>query len=770
MNDSSARNSVLFLLIGFWLFLLSPLALLAEESYSVSGVLIEGNRNVDTDAIKMQLKHRSGQVSAADISDDVKNLYNTEFFEQVSASVVPSGTSAGTSVVKYSLIEKPLVRKTFIKGNDEVSESDLSPILSLGPKRFMDRSKVEALIRAATSYYQKQGFYDAKIEYSVVPSSDGQVDITFSVDEGKRVKIRKIKVEGLKEIDSSDLLSSIETRRYKWWNSWLTGTGRLNKDMLDNDKTIMRQYFLDHGYVEGSVSEPAIERRADGLYITFFATEGKLYKFGKIAVTGDLIDGSEQATLADLKSVGGETFSAASLREDTFKVSDKFADRGFAFVNVVPDTNLNREASLVDITFNVNKGKEVTINRVNIHGNTKTYDNVIRRELTLDEQERYSSSKLRRSQQLLQRLGYFEEATVSTSPAETDDKVNMDVNVREGSTGSFSIGAGYSTSEGALFNSRLAENNLFGTGRSASLNVDVGTQRENYVLSVNDRRFMDSYVSLGADALRTKREYSDFDRTLSGGSLSAGYPLDKIFGEWAEDFDFSTKYEYLDININNVDVQDAAQLVIDSQGTSTASSITPRLVRNALNNTLDPTDGSMQDLSVELAGLGGDQQFYLAEFRNGYYQPLFGMGNGQLVFSWRFRVGYGESWTSDPFPLYQRYFPGGINSVRGYKARTLGPKDERGNEFGGSKEMINNAELIFPLVTAAGLKAVVFYDAGQAFDDDKAMAFEDLRQAYGYGLRWSSPVGPIRIEFGFPIDRQDGESSMITNFSFGAPF
>ena len=343
------------------------------------------------------------------------------------------------------------------------------------------------------------------------------------------------------------------------------------------------------------------------------------------------------------------------------------------------------------------------------------------------------------------------------------------MNVREGSTGTFSAGVGYSSSDGALFNARLSENNLFGTGRSASINLDIGTERDNIVLSYNDRRFDDTYLALGVDALRSEREFDDFNRLLLGGGAEVGYPLEELVGSWGEDVSVALQYEYLDIDISDIDEENAAQLVIDSAGRSSSSALTPKIVRNTINNPLNPSSGSKQVLSFEYAGPGGNQEYYLFEARQQWYYPVWRPAFGEFVFSWRASLGYGDTFDDEAFPLFKRFFPGGINSVRGYKNRSLGPEDERGNEFGGSKQLINNLEFILPLVNSAGLKAVVFYDMGEAFDDGQGIKFGDLRRAYGYGIRWASPLGPIRIEFGFPADRQPGEKAMVTMFSFGAP-
>ena len=767
------KKCIIDLFGGFLVFCLAVLpawrgAFAQGASYNVAGIEIEGNRRIDAEAIRLNLKASAGNVDAAVVNEDIKTLYKTGYFDQVSASV---GEKEGKSYLKYTVVEKPVARKVFINGNHKVSASDLSDILKFDAKRFVDKHAINGLIKKAVSYYQAQGFYDVSFDYSIVVSGEGQVDITFNVEEGKRYRIRKIVFSGTSQVDEDEMRSLIQTKRYKWWSSWLFGTGRVNMEMLQNDKLLLQQYLLDHGFIEGKISDAAVEKIPDGLIVTFSLTEGPLYRFGKISASGDLINDSGTDTLDGVVSKSEEVFSATTLREDTFKISDKFADLGYAFANVVPNTQVNRDPYTVDVDFATSKGQIVTVERINIKGNQKTYDNVVRRQLKIAEQETYSASKLKRSQQLLERTGYFEEVNISQAPGSAPDRVNLDVNVREGSTGAFSVGAGFSTGDGFIVNTQISENNFFGTGRQVMLNVDLGTERENFVLSFEDPRFQDSFWSLGAEAYLTQREFITFDRQMVGGSMTFGYPLEELgAGSWAEDMHFSIKYEYADIDISDVDPLDAAPLVIASEGRSTASGFTPRLVRNTINNPLNPVSGSRQSLSVEVTGAGGDEEYWLGEFSNIWYYPLWSPSWGDFVFSWRFKIGYGEAFNDDPFPLFRRYFPGGINSVRGYEDRSLGPTDEKGNPYGGSKQVVNNLEIIFPLINSAGIKGVVFYDAGQAYDDDQNISTSDLRYGYGGGIRWMSPLGPIRLEFGFPVDRRPDEDAMVTMFSFGAPF
>lgn len=741
----------------------------AQDYYSVSGVEFSGNQRIDTSALKAQLKVQNGQISSDQISDEVKSLYKTGFFDQVSASIVYGAD--GQRVVRYALVEKPVVRKVFIKGNQEVDEDALREVITFDARRFLDRGRIEELIKRATAVYKRKGYYDVSFDHSVLPVGENQVDLTFSVKEGPRYSIDEVKFEGLRDVDEDELIALMQTRRYKWWSSWLFGTGRLDEDMLESDRVAMRQFLLDKGYVDATISQPVVVKKDQTFDVVIRITEGSVYKFGKINISGDKLTNSTARLSDNIKAESGEDFSAKTIREDTFAIGDVFGDVGYAFANVVPNTQVNRDKGTVDINYEVAKGKLVKINNVNIRGNNKTYDHVIRRELRVDEQEVYSGKKLHRTQEILQRLGYFDEVGVSTEPV-GDDKVDVNVNVKEGQTGSFSAGAGYSTADGLLFNSRVSENNLFGTGRRLSLSADIGTERSNYVLSFDDPRLADTFVSGGSSIFRTERIFDDYDQSVTGANFTLGYPLEQVFGEWAEDFSTSLKYEYDDIEIDDVDVLSSAPLVIASEGKSTASGITPRLTRNTINNPLNPTKGSRQDASVEVTGFGGDVDFYIYELRNTFYQPVVETASGDITLSMRTTYAVGESQgDTDTLPLYKRFYAGGINSVRGYKNRSIGPKDAQGNEYGGASEFIHSTDMLFPLVSAAGIKGVFFFDIGNVVDDNENVDFAELKKGYGAGFRWNSPMGPLRLEFGFPLDSEDGENkSMQTHFSFGVPF
>ncbi len=752
----------IFLILGS---IFSPLFALAEPA--IKNILVEGNVRVDDSTVRSAIKSKKGQVvDRTRVSADIKELYRTGFFDTVDAKYQTINNSKVNLI--FIVKEKPAIRRLIFDGNKEVDQAKLKEKFNLATRYFIDLKKINSGIEELKKYYQEEGFYETTIDYETESVGENQVDLKIKISEGEKRKIRKVAFEGNKNIDSDILNGLVDTAKYKWWSSWLTGSGVVKQEALDNDVREISKHYLNNGYINVKVATPVIEQIEEGIKVIFRIEEGEVHEFGSISAKGDLKDNSVATTLDGIKIKPGDTFNLEQLRKDTFTVADKFTDVGYAFANVEPATQVNKEEKTVDVVFVIDKGQPVTINRINISGNKKTKDNVIRRSLQISEQEVFSSSKIRRSQELLQRLGYFEEVAITPEPSENKDQVDLGVAVKEGNTGSFSLGAGISSGDGFIVSTRISENNLFGTGNSLTLDLNSGSKRENYVLSFNNPRVYDTRMSFGVDLLSVKRKFDDFNRNQAGGSMTVGFPLLFLGDELADDIRLSFTYELMRINIDDVD-EDAPQLIKDNEGTSISSSITPQITRNTIDNPLEPTKGSKQQFSIETAGLGGDEQFWLAQAANSFYTPLWRSSFGNFVFSQRTRLGYGESFDSDPLPLFKRFFPGGINSVRGFGARQLGPKDDEGNEFGGNKQLIANFELIYPLFNSVGLSGVAFYDAGNAFDDNESIDLSGLRHAVGWGIRWKSPLAPIRLEFGYPLDRKEGEDAYQVNFSFGAP-
>lgn len=729
-------------------------------------VSIKGNHRIETSSILSAISTKAGMpFSKSQVTKDIKEIYRLGFFDMVEADKDEQNDGI---YLTFFVKEKPAIRKVNFRGNDKISTETLKSKLNLDARKFLDRRKIQAGIDELLAHYQEEGFYGTVINYEIEDDKPGEVKLLFVIKEGESKVIRKVRFLGRSELSESELSKVIRTSKYSTWISWATGSGVVKKEDLANDVRILQHLYLSKGFADVIISQPVVNEIKDGLEVVFKIDEGDKYSFGKISAKGTLLDESLDKTLEGVSSRKGDTFNVDNLRQDVFKITDKFTDIGFAFTNVDPMTSINREAKTVDVSFTIDKGDEIKVSRINIVGNDKTMDSVIRRSLRINEQETFSSSRVNRSEELLKRLGFFDEVSISPERTEQDGEVDLSVSVKEAMTGQFSAGAGVSSGDGFIVTSRISENNLMGTGNMLSLDINSGELRQNYVVSFFNPMVNDSFFSFGADAAITQRDFEDFLRKQDGGSISVGYPLWFLGEDVADDIRLNLGYELMMNKISNIR-EDAAQFIRDEEGSSVSSAIIPSITRSTIDNPMDPTRGSRQLLRLDYAALGGDLKYWLTQVNNSWYYPMYETSFGSFVFSQRTRFAWGERIDGDRFPLFQRFFPGGINSLRGFDARRVGPQDENGGYFGGNKQLIMSFEVIFPLIPSVGLSGVTFYDMGNAYDDDESIGFNNMRKAVGWGFRWRSPLAPIRLEFGHPLDREDGEKRIVTNFSFGAP-
>jgi outer membrane protein insertion porin family len=574
--------------------------------------------------------------------------------------------------------------------------------------------------------------------------------------------------------------------REGWLFGFLTGAGVLSRDVLRTDVERLTAYYYDHGYVTVRIDEPQVERRDDGLYITIKIDEGEQFRVGKVDVAGADLPPEPVRLREGIATVPGEVFSASALREDSQKLTERLSEDGYAFATVEPQTAIDESNKTVDVLFQADRGKPVVVDRIEIEGNTKTRDKVIRREMRLQEQELFSARKLRKSREALQRLGFFQEVNITTRRAAAEDRMNVVVAVKEAQTGAFSAGAGFSSADALLFNVRIQENNLFGRGHRVIINADVGSIRRNIVLSFTEPYFRDTPLTVGVDVFDWRLEFDDFARSGRGASTQFTYPVtafgyESLWGLPLDEVRVGADYRLERAEIGDIDFS-ASRAIRAESGTSLVSSITPRVSRNTLNHAFDPTEGSFQDVSVEVAGLGGEQFLKFEARERWYYTFLRSKALGDFTYSFGGAIGYGfgsEGLSGDELPLFERYFPGGINSIRGFESRTLGPREVTKNIFGqvvdttpigGSQQVIINNEVIFPIVQGIGLKGVVFVDAGNAYSAEEGITIDETRVAAGAGLRWLSPLGPFRIELGYPIVSKEFDEESLVLFSFGGPF
>jgi outer membrane protein insertion porin family len=749
----------------------------------IARVVIEGNARVDDAAIRIHIQSRAGaRFDPATVDSDVRAIYAMGFFENVE---VERRDEPEGPVLVFRVRERPLVAAVNIEGNKKIRTEDLETALKVRPRTILDAEKLRHGIADAKKLYEEKGYLDATITPRTEPSPEAptEVTITYVVDEGKIVRIQHIEIEGNKAF-SDRKLKRILTTKEEWILSRFTGAGVLNAEALKTDTERLTAWYYENGYINVRVDEPRTERRADGLYVTFKVEEGDPFTVGTIDFAGDVR--SDLDLRKDLELEPGETFRTSKLRQDILKLTDRYGDVGYAFVNIEPETDIDQEKKTVGITYRIDQGPEVTIDKIVITGNTKTRDKVIRRELKVEEQERFSGTKLKKSRDALNRLGFFQEVNLTTQRGRSEERLNLQVDVKEGQTGALTAGAGFSSADNLLFNARISENNLFGRGQRVVLNADFGSIRQNFIASFTEPYLFDIPLSTTVDAFRWRLQFDDFTRGGTGIGVRTLYPLTALgyerLGRFSlEEVKVGAEYRLEEAEITDINRRSPPD-VVREEGKSLTSSIRPIISRNTLNSLFDPTRGSSQEFSVEYAGLGGQSDFFKIDARARFYWPVYKSNQlGTFVYSVGGSVGYGRGDRGDSgneLPLFERYFPGGINSIRGFRTRTLGPREPIRNAqgettdtdpIGGSNQLVVNNELIFPIVEQLGLKGVIFADVGNAWLDSNAYDLGDLRYAVGGGLRWLSPLGPIRIEIGFPLNRKQGEKASVVLFSFGAP-
>jgi outer membrane protein insertion porin family len=558
-------------------------------------------------------------------------------------------------------------------------------------------------------------------------------------------------------------LRGVMETKEKWFLSWLTGAGTYKEEVLKNDAALIADFYMNNGFINVKIGEPVVKMddAKEALVVSIGITEGDQYRVGEVGFKGDMLETANDLR-TKIKSEPGEIFSRANVRTDIGALTDVYADKGYAFANVNPITKLNAEKKLVDLTYDMEKGEIVYLERINIAGNPKTRDKVIRRELRVTEGELYSATGMKRSKQNLMNTGYFEEATIASVKGSNANKLNVDVNVKEKPTGTFSVGGGYSSLDGIIGQASVQQANFLGLGLKANLSGSFGGSSNTYSVGLTDNYFLDTKWTLGGDLYRSQRTYDSYSRRLTGGDIKAGYPLSDNLSTF-----FMYKYEVKDIydpvasyTLYNARNPDAYPL-----GVSTTSSIFGSISRNTTDYRLDPTSGMINSISAEFAGLGGDNKFARYIGDTIWFHPLY----KKLIFSTKLTLGYIQEVGGKTIPIDEKFYLGGISSLRGYKARTVSPyvwDVVNGHVYtGGTTELYGNTELTFPIMSDVGIKGVVFFDYGNSYGDgfDK---YKSILLSYGAGIRWASPIGPLRLEYGIPLNPRSGIDNPSGQFVF----
>lgn len=750
---------------------------------TVSSVEVVGHQRVEIEAIRVNVTSSAGSpVDESAIDRDIRAIYEMGFFDDVWVTAIPAG---GGVALTYHVAERPYIERIEFKGVSNVAEDDLAAVINVTPRTIFDPERVWVGLEQARKFYGAEGYPDAKIDFHVDVGPEGGATLVYHVDEGDLIRVEKIRFEGVSAF-SHRKLRKIMTTRERWMFSFITGAGLLNEDELATDVDRLTAFYYDQGYIHARIDEPRVERVDDGLVLTMKVNEGPLFHVRSIAYGGEvLLDEEDLASRVGF--VAGDVFRASKLREAVFSLTEGYGDLGYAFAEVTPETRTSETDSTVDVRFDVKAGEIVTIRRIEVQGNTKTRDKVVRREIGLQEGQKFSGSGLRRSKSNVNRLGFFEEVDITTSRTDNPAEVDVVVKVKEGRTGTFSAGAGFSSADALLFNARIAEQNLFGRGQRLVFNADLGSIRQNFQISFTEPWFLNRPLAVGFDIFDWRLQFDRFTRGATGFALRASYPLRELGLRSVYGFSLNQVRAGLEYRLEQSEIRGVSQSappdVKDEEGTRLQSSMTPSLARNTLNHAFDPTRGSRQTFSTEFAGLGGEVEFTKIEVSGRWYWPAGKLpGERELTYSLGTTIGYGwgqSGRSGEDLPVFDRYFPGGMNSHRAFDPRDMGPTQEVCDEFGdncdreeigGSAELIVNNELIFPIVPEAGVKLVGFVDIGQAYLKDDAYDLGDLEYGSGLELRWLSPFGPLRISYAWNLFPDSREDPSVVLFSFGSPF
>lgn len=732
--------------------------------YTVQEIRVEGNRRVGTDAITQNISIKPGdRYYREKISSGIKSVYSMGYFNDIQVDV--QDTSRGR-VVTYLVREKPAVRKITMSGNSEIDEEKIREVLSVKPYTVIKDQDIKDSAEKIKALYSDKGIAGTTVTVNITPVSEQAADVVFDITEGEKVFIKEIKFEGNKVFSADDLKDFMEVSEKKpWWTPSLKNiigmvkgdAGVLKWDALERDLGRINAYYHNHGYIDAKVGRPNVERKESDLYVTIPVFEGELYGVGKLDIEEDFFNDKE-VLLGDLAIKGEEAFSQEVLRKDIQKLNDMYADNGFAFVDIRPDIVKNPEKKVVNITLKVSTGPKVRFKRIEISGNNLTRDKVIRRELRIRELGTFSASGIRRSNDRLRRLGYFEDVKITPTRDVDPEFMNVDVEVQERQTGTFSVGAGYSSVDKLMLMGEVSQRNFLGRGQTITLKAILGATNNRFMLSFYEPYFLDTNFSLGTDIYNWEYEYDDYTRDSTGGAIHFGYALtDNLRTNFGIRMDYTTMSDYDD---------NSSVIIQQSKDIKSTRALELGFVYDTRNAYYNPSKGWRNTLAFEYAGLGGDSGFFKVEAGASYYYPII----WELVGHLKGGAGYVAE-VNGQLPIYERFYLGGMESVRGYKYGHISPEDPVTEErIGGEYMAYMQTECIFPVLEDMGLNGVVFFDMGNVWAKEDGYDIGDLRKSVGAGIRWMSPMGPLRVEWGYNVDKLPDDESSNWEFRMGGNF
>lgn len=747
--------------VGSFLLTLMALCPSGFADSFIQSITVTGNQRVEKETVLSHLGLSPGQAINDEALDGaLKRLFRSGLFMDAHLKV-----DRGQLVV--SIVENPIVNQLVLEGNDEISDEILKGELTLRPRQVYTLSRVKADTKRLQDIYRVKGHFSAIVTPKIIKRDQNRVDVVFEIQEGEKTSIRDIFFVGNKKYGNSKLESVIQTKESRWYR-FFNNDDNYDPDRLAYDRELLRKFYLEHGYADFLVKSAVAELTPDKkeFFITFTLHEGERYQFGKLDVISALPDVNAESFRQYLTMSEGDWYSTKQIERTTIRMTDALGNQGYAFVDVKPKVDKDQDKKTISITFDIQEGPKVYIDRIMVKGNDRTDEEVIRRELRFYEGDAYNTNSQKLSEQRVKNLGYFKKVTLRREPSNAPDKVNIIIEVEEEPTGELSLGGGYSTADGPLANISFSESNFRGKGQALSVGLTMAKRRQEFNIGFTEPYFLGRDISAGFDLYRTRQNKfydATFDQKTIGVRLRAGYALSDY---WSQGWSYTLQREDIDGIENN-----ASRFIFEQKGASTLSSLGHSIMYDRRDSRVNPTDGYFVALGNEFAGLGGNVRYFRNKLSAGYYYLI--LDDVVLEVS----GAYGHMFeVGKKIRIVDRYTLGG-DSFRGFEISGVGPRDTTTNDaLGGRQFYTATAETTFPLGLPEefSVKGAAFVDMGSVWSsgDSGPEVYDQpkFRATAGFGLRWRSPMGPIKIDFAWPIVKDSRDKTQPFLFGFSTRF
>ena len=736
----------------------------------IANIRVEGNQRIEQETVLSYMQLSPGDTFEAQrIDRALKNLFASGLFADVSFR------REGDDLV-VTVVENPIINRLAFEGNSRIGDEELQNEVQLRPRVVYTATKVQADAKRILDIYRRSGRFAATVEPKVIPLDQNRVDLVFEIHEGEITEVRRIDFVGNKAFSDSDLRGEILTQESAWYR-FLSANDTYDPDRLTVDREALRNFYLKEGYADfrviSSVAELSPDRNA--FFITFTVEEGERYTFGAIDVRTTLKDLDPESLRDDISTIEGDWYNAEEVEGTVNRISDAVGDFGYAFVEVRPEAQKDAEKKIISITYDIQEGPRVYVERIDINGNVRTLDEVIRREFRVVEGDAFNASKIRRTRQRIQNLGFFSKVDLRTVQGSSPDRTIIEVDVEEQSTGELSFGAGFSTTDGPLGNVSLRERNLLGRGQDVRLDFLISGQRSQLNFSFTEPYFLDQDLAAGLDAYRTESDRTD-NQTFKERNLGGGF---RFGWNWSEFLRQNVRYNLSSDEIFDVKAT-SSEVIRVQEGTELSSVVSQELAYDRRDSRINPTEGYMLGVQNDFAGAGGDTRYVRTRLRASYFHPI----GEDLVASVSGEAGYIFG-IDQNIRITDMFFLGGAN-LRGFETRGVGPRDRTTGDFlGGKKYFSGTVQLSFPLGLPEEYKirGRAFSDFGTLFDTEFTNADADgnpnnliitdkasIRTSVGVGITWESPFGPFAFDLAYPVVKEETDNEEYFRFSVGTRF